>query len=246
MKEVELVPRLDMSVFIGQRIRERRLKLGLTLVDVSQKLNVSHQQLQKYEQGTSRISASSLFQISEILGVSISYFYSGYDNPIDEDQGSSESFINCDRKSALNLLIAEHDPADERLVREAVLDAKKPVNVYTLHDGNQVLDLLKNRRGISRLPRPDIIFIELSLPKINGLMLLREIKRDRNIQDIPTIIMSYGLSKKDLADCYRNYASGYIYKDCNFSRFKSQIKDAIIYWSTVCLPSTAILNLKIS
>lgn len=236
MKEVEIAPKLDMSVFIGQRIRERRLKLGLTLVDVSQKLSVSHQQLQKYEQGSSRISANSLFQISEILGVSINYFYNGYD-PIEEDPRSSESFINCDRKNALNLLIAEHDPADERIIREAILDAHKPVNIYTLHDGDQVLDLLKNRRGISRLPRPDIIFIELTLPKINGLLLLREIKRDRNIQNIPVIIMAYGLNKKDLADCYRNHASGYIHKDCNFSKFKSQIKDAIIYWSTVCLPN---------
>lgn len=237
MKETETAQKLDnMSLFIGQRIRERRLKLGLTLVDVSQKLNISHQQLQKYEQGISRISANSLFQISEILGVSITYFYSGYD-AIDEDQGSSESFINSDRKSALNVLIAEADPADERLIREAILDANKPVNIYTLHDGEQVLDLLKNRRGISRLPRPDIIFIELTLPKINGLTLLREIKRDRNIQDIPIIIMSYGLNKKDITDCYRNHASGYVHKDCNFSRFKSQIKDAITYWATICLPS---------
>ena len=197
MTEIETTPKLGVNVFIGQKIRERRLKLGLTLVDVSQNLGVSHQQLQKYEQGSSRISAATLLQISEILKVSVTYFYNGYD----------------------------------------ILDAGKPVNIYTLHDGEQVLDLLRNRRGMSRLPRPDIIFIELVLPKINGLQLLREVKRDRSIQDIPIVVMSYGLHKKDLTDCYKNYASGYIHKDCNFSRFKSQIKDSINYWSTVCLPN---------
>ncbi len=236
MSEIETTAKLDMNVFIGQRIRERRLKLGLTLVDVSQKLRVSHQQLQKYEQGSSRISATTLFQISEILKVSVTYFYSGYDNS-NEDLNPSESLLNCDRKNPLNVLIAEHDPADERLVREALLDTGKPVNIYTLHDGDQVLDFLKNRRGISRLPRPDIIFIELVLPKVNGLQLLREIKRDRNIQDIPVIIMSYSLNKKDLADCYQTHASGYIHKDCNLSGFRAQIKDSINYWSTVCLPN---------
>ena len=236
MTEIATTPKLDMNVFIGQRVRERRLKLGLTLVDVSQNLGVSHQQLQKYEQGSSRISAATLLQISEILKVSVTYFYNGYDT-IEEDQGSSESFLNCDRKNSLNVLIAEPDPADERLIREAILDAGKPVNIYTLHDGEQVLDLLRNRRGMSRLPRPDIIFIELVLPKINGLQLLREVKRDRSIQDIHIVVMSYGLHKKDLTDCYKNYASGYIHKDCNFSRFKSQIKDSINYWSTVCLPN---------
>jgi CheY-like chemotaxis protein len=205
-------------------------------VDVSQNLGVSHQQLQKYEQGSSRIAAVTLLQISKILRVSVNYFYNGYDT-IEEAQGSSESLLNCDRKNSLNVLIAESDPADERLIREAIHDAGKPVNIYTLRDGEQVLDLLKKRRGMSRLPRPDIIFIELALPKVNGLQLLREIKRDRNIQDIPIIVMSYGLQKKDLTDCYKNHAGGYIHKDCTFSRFKSQIKDSINYWSTVCLPN---------
>ncbi len=236
MIKIETSPKLDMNVFIGKKIRDRRIKLGLTLVDVSQKLGLSHQQLQKYEQGTSRISATILFQISEILKVSINHFYTGYDN-IEEVPNSSESFLNCVRKNSLNVLIAERDPADEQLIREAIHDSGKPVNIYTIHDGEQVLDLLKNRRGISRLPRPDIIFIESTLPKIDGVQVLQAIKRDRSLQDIPVILMSYTLLKKNLMDCYKNYASGYIHKDCNFSKFKLQIKESINYWSNICLPN---------
>lgn len=68
----------DLDNYIGRRLREKRQKLRLTLTDLAEKLGVSHQQIQKYEQAQSRIAAITLYQLGEILGVEPSYFFQGY------------------------------------------------------------------------------------------------------------------------------------------------------------------------
>jgi hypothetical protein len=230
-----MISERDIGLFIGSRVRERRLKLGWTLENVCEKLSVSHQQLQKYERGKTRVSASGLLKISKILGVSIDYFYNGYDK-FQPKQRPQDFVDGSSRQNPLNLLVVENDSADMMLIHKAILDANELVNIYVLNSGIQTLDLLKKRNLTDRFPRPDLIFMEFSLPQINGFQVLREIKRDRDIQDIPIVIFSNSLDKKDLVKCYKNYAGGYILKVFDSREFQSQIKNALVYWSTVFLP----------
>jgi CheY-like chemotaxis protein/DNA-binding XRE family transcriptional regulator len=222
------------DVFVGARVRERRQKLEWTLLDLSQKLNMSHQQIQKYEQGATRVSAGTLFDLSEILGVSINYFYEGYGERLDLPR---ESSILSNRKSPLKIILVENDPSDEMLIREAISEAHKISTVHVFHSGEQVLDFLKNKTGSNRFPRPDVIFMNLTLPHTDGLSVLRKIKKDRTLQDIPVIVLSNSINKKDLIESYKNFASGYIKKSFDFKEFKTQVKDSINYWSTICLPN---------
>ncbi|MDC0349105.1 response regulator [Alphaproteobacteria bacterium] len=222
------------DVFVGARIRERRQKLEWTLLDLAQKLNISHQQVQKYEQGATRVSAGTLFELSETLGVFINYFYEGYG---DELGLPKQEVILSSRKSPLKIALVENDPSDEMLIREAISEAHRLSSVHVFHTGEQVLDFLKNKTGSNRLPRPDVIFMNLSLPHSDGLSILRKIKKDRTVQDIPIVVLSNSINKKDLVESYRNFASGYIKKSFDFKEFKTQVKDSINYWSTICLPN---------
>lgn len=223
------------DIFIGSRVRERRQKLEWTLMDLGNKLGVSHQQIQKYEQGITRITAAVLFELSELFGVSINYFYEGYEDPDTEE--TLDKTISVVRKSPLRIILVEDDPSDEMLVREAILDADRPSYIHVLHNGRQLLDFLKNKTGSNRFPRPDIIFMNLTLPLLDGISVLKEIKRNRSLQDIPIIVLSNSVDKKDLIESYRSFASGYIKKTFDHKQFKSQISDSITYWSNICLPN---------
>ncbi len=162
------------DIFIGSRVRERRQKLEWTLIDLGNRLGVSHQQIQKYEHGITRITAGILFELSEIFGVSINYFYDGYEEP--NTQEALDKKISVVRHSPLKILLVEDDPTDEMLIRSAILNSDRPFNIHVLHNGRQLIDFLKNKTGSNRFPRPDIIFMNLSLPFLSGLSALKEIK----------------------------------------------------------------------
>ncbi len=233
-------PRQNVNAFIGKRLKSRRVKLGLTLSDLSERLGISHQQIQKYEQGITRVSASFLFEASEILGVPINYFYEGYEN-LGEKYSFLGDRIDLKVEKPFNLWLVENDPADMLLLRETILESHPSVNVYSLHDEEQTLNILRDRDGGGLFPRPDLIFMSILFHKPHPLQTLREIKRDRNLQDIPVIILSNSLNIQNMMDAYKNYASGYIFKDHDQS-FKCRIEVSLSYWFSMCLPRMACQN----
>ncbi len=83
------------DIHVGQRVRFKRKMMGLTQTDLAQKVSLTFQQIQKYEKGENRISASKLFQISQILGTNVSFFFEGYS----DEQSNSEEVVLDDKKS---------------------------------------------------------------------------------------------------------------------------------------------------
>ncbi|MBL0941477.1 MAG: response regulator [Alphaproteobacteria bacterium] len=220
--------------FIGQKLRAYRSKLGWTLNDLAEKLEVSYQQVHKYEQGQTKIPASSLYRLSKIFSASPNCFFEGFNpdahpNALQEDSDT----IKFQDTKKISILLVEDDSSDEFLFRKALEESEHPYNLFTLHDGEQALEFLRRKRILTGFPRPDIVVLDLSLPKMNGHSLLRAIKQDREIQDIPVIILTSSLSKKDMMNVYRNYASGYICKSFDFKTFKKNILIALHYWTQV-------------
>lgn len=223
--------------FLGNRIRERRHKLNWTLANLGEKLGISHQQVQKYEHGVVHISAARIYKLAHILGVSPGYFYEGFAEYIGVNNDAEESDVLISKRSLpLSILIIDSDPLDELYTREALKDCGLDLDFHVLHNGGQVLDLLKNKNSTRVFPRPDVIFMELDLPQVKGMQILTDIKRDRGLRDIPIIILSNSLSKKNMVESYKNYASGYILKSFEFEKFKSQLHATVKYWSCICLP----------
>ncbi len=240
MQSAEMQKLLDQ--YIGRRLREKRQKRGLTLSDMADKLAVSHQQIQKYEQAQSRISAYTLFQLSEILGVDPGYFYHGYESyyrRLEKAQLNGEMIVH-DRESVFNVLIVEDNAADELLTRRAFKCCSITTNLLVLHDAYSTIDFLRNKITNVDFPRPDLILLDLNLPKNDGVSILREIKRDREINDIPVVILTNSLSYNDMLSCYKNNASGFICKSFEFDVFQRHVESCLTYWSkTVVLPNRA-------
>lgn len=237
--KLEIVPEINpIDEYVGSRVRERRQKLGWTLVDLAEKLGVSHQQIQKYEQGVTRISASILFQLSQIFKTSQDYFFEGY-NPVHGLKSLTGGTIDLNTKREINIVLVEDDPADELLARKALEECNFKVNIHALHDGEQAIQFLRREQGRSNsFPRPDLILLDLNIPKRDGHMVLREIRRDRDIQDIPVVILTNSINREEMISVYKNAASGYVCKSFDYETFKHHMRNIINYWGeTAILPN---------
>ncbi len=231
---------MQLNIFIGKRLREKRRKLGLTLAQVGESLGVSHQQIQKYEQGQTRASAAILHQIAQMYGVNLQFFVQGYVSLYMRHEKRASNVIFHDPNKTLHVLLVEDDPADEFMLRSSLESTNHKINVFSVHDGAQALNFLRYKTMNVDFPRPDFILLDLSIPKRDGLHVLKEIKRDREIQVIPVIVLTNGINAQEMDTVYRNHAAGYISKTSDYQTFQDKITTLISYWSTVAvLPGTA-------
>lgn len=220
--------------FLGQKLNDFRNKVGWTLSDLGEKIGVSHQQIHKYEQGTTKLSANTLHKLSQLFNTCPNSFFEGFS----ESKNTNNDELSLNKKNKLNILLIEDNPADEFLVRKILNNSEYESNIFCLHDGQEVMDFLRKKLNITPFPRPDIILLDLNLPNVNGQSILRSLKQDRDLQDIPVLVITNSLSKKDMETSYKNYASGYMTKSFDFNTFQDNLLTAIKYWTkTVILPS---------
>jgi CheY-like chemotaxis protein/DNA-binding XRE family transcriptional regulator len=216
---------------IGRQLQKRRKKVGLSLENLAAKIDISHQQLHKYEKAANSIPADKLYYLSVILGVPFSYFFEGFVEHKANAAGSKQG-------EALNILVVEDDPGDAVLVREALKQCEKENNVYLLHDGREALNYLNNRSADGD-PLPDLVFLDLNIPSLEGFSLLQEIKKKSSLSHIPVIIMTSSLDDEDVARSYKNQASGMLRKTGDREEFNKHIASLVDCWSTaMTLPTS--------
>lgn len=224
--------------FVGQRIRERRQALKLSQVQLAEMMGFSYQQMQKYESGTSQASVSRLLQFAEILGVPASYFYDGAKLDCGIGKAIPSDVIQRTRSTPLNVLLVEDNPADVLLFRKALSACSEQVELYIIHKPETVGDYLQNYETKYGKSTPELIILDLSLPKITGLQLLKSIKNNSATQELPVIILTNSISKKEMQEAYRNGASGFVQKSVDMEVYMDTIETAMRYWSkAVALPT---------
>ncbi len=222
--------------YIGKQLREKRQKRGFTLAVVASQIGLSYQQVQKYEQAQSKVSASTLYKLAKLYGINIAHFLDGM--PFPELFKDKQIIPQVSENKTLNILIVEDNPGDEAIIRKA-LSPFDNLNILCVHDGIQTMEFLRYKTLRPDFPRPNLIFLDIYLPRRDGLTILKEIKRDRDIQDIPVIILTNSVNSELMASSYKNGASGYICKSFDFLLFKENISDCVRYWAkTVVLPTT--------
>jgi CheY-like chemotaxis protein/DNA-binding XRE family transcriptional regulator len=230
-----------LDTYIGNRLREKRHKMNMTLTDVAQKLGLSAQQIQKYEKAQTRIPATTLFELGEMLGCDASYFFKDFAEFNKKNNNNcTNGNIVIDTHVALNILMIEDDPGDVLLMQRAFNHCSIKVNLLTIQDGVAALEFLRHNSVSIEFPRPDIVLMDLNIPKREGLSVLREIKRDREICDIPVIVITNSINYNEMLQCYKSHASGYICKPFNNETLNTSINTLVHYWAeTVILPNRA-------
>lgn len=135
-------------------------------------------------------------------------------------------------KSAVILLV-EDDPGDQELTRRALEDGDITHELYIVEDGEEALDYLFRRgryRGSSGCPRPDLILLDLNLPKVNGRQVLEQLQNDANLRHIPVVILTTSQQEKDIQQCYGGGASSYIVKPVGIDDFIRVVHCIDEYW----------------
>lgn len=138
----------------------------------------------------------------------------------------------------VEILLVEDNPADVRLVREALKESKIINNLSVVEDGVEAMDFLRKKGKYASSPRPNMILLDLNLPRKNGREVLSEIKSDEKLKRIPVVIMTVSDDEKDIMLTYNSHANCYIKKPLNFDQFNQVVHSIENFWFTiVCLPN---------
>ncbi len=227
----------SIDAYVGHKLRTFREKIGLTLNDCAKKAGVSHQQIHKYELGQTKIPTGMLYLFCQLFSVTPNCFFEGYEceNPDMSVQGNDiTSFRSIDK---INILLVEDSSEDQFLIRKALEEYDFKINLFCIHDGEEFLNIVKRRTHITTIPLPDLIFIDLNMPKMDGLETLKCIKQSKDLRHIPVLMLTGSISIKDVMNSYKNHASGYIRKSFEYETLKKHIHLAISYWTEgVVLP----------
>jgi CheY-like chemotaxis protein len=137
----------------------------------------------------------------------------------------------------IDLLLVEDNPGDVRLTREALREAPVPVNLCVASDGVEALDFVYRRGKYKNAPRPDLILLDLNLPRKNGPEVLAEIKTDPDLKRIPVLIMTTSQEPRDVDTAYSLNANCYITKPITLDEFMNVVQSIETFWlKTAVLP----------
>jgi CheY-like chemotaxis protein len=133
----------------------------------------------------------------------------------------------------INILLVEDDPAHAEIVRRNLADFRVGNRIIHVEDGQAALDYLFREGPYTdpqANPRPDLILLDLRLPKVDGLEVLRRIKEDAELKPIPTVVLTTSAAEKDMVQAYENGAGSYLLKPVDFEKFTKLMKVFGFYW----------------
>jgi CheY-like chemotaxis protein len=125
---------------------------------------------------------------------------------------------------AIEILLVEDDPGDELITREAFEHNKLKNNLHVAHDGEEGLDFLYKRGAYADAPRPDLILLDLNLPKYDGRQLLEKVKSDPDLSRIPIVVLTTSSAEEDILRSYELHANAYVTKPVDLDQFINAVR----------------------
>jgi len=133
----------------------------------------------------------------------------------------------------IQMLLVEDNPGDVRLTRESLRDAKVMVNLHVVGDGVEAMAFLRKEGKHANAPRPDLVLLDLNLPKKDGREVLAEMKQDPDLRRIPVVILTISNGQEDILKSYNLHANAYVTKPLNLEQFAKIVKAIEDFWFTV-------------
>ena len=130
----------------------------------------------------------------------------------------------------IEILLVEDSPSDTDLTIEALKDFKVRNNVSVVEDGVQALQFLRREAPYAEAPRPDMIMLDLNLPRKDGREVLAEIKADENLKTIPIVVLTTSRAEQDVLRAYQLNANCYINKPVDFNQFLDVVRSIESFW----------------
>jgi two-component system response regulator len=131
------------------------------------------------------------------------------------------------------LLLVEDNPGDIRLTKEALKETKLLLNLHVVKDGVEAMAFLRQEGKYEAVPRPDLILLDLNLPKQDGREVLAEIKADEGLKSIPVVILTTSRNEEDLFKAYDLHANAYVTKPLDLEQFLHIVSKIEEFWLTI-------------
>jgi CheY-like chemotaxis protein len=137
------------------------------------------------------------------------------------------------KATPVEILLVEDNPGDVRLTKEALKEGKVYSNLHWAKDGVEALEFLRRQGKFADVPRPDIILLDLNLPKKDGREVLSEIKNDDDLKRIPVVILTTSKAEEDVLRSYQLHANCYVTKPVDLDKFIVVVQSIDKFWLTV-------------
>lgn len=141
---------------------------------------------------------------------------------------ANNNFVN-----PIEILLIEDSPADVRLTREALKEEKMHMNLHVAGDGVEAMQFLRREGKFAEAVRPDLILLDLNLPKKDGREVLKEVKADESLKRIPVVILTMSKAEEDVLKTYNLHANCFITKPLDLNQFSKVVKSIKEFWLTV-------------
>ena len=137
-----------------------------------------------------------------------------------------------DNGMPIQVLLVEDSPGDVRLTQEAFREANVAIQVHIASDGVEAMEFLRQQGRHAQSPRPDLILLDLNLPRMDGREVLAAIKADDELKSIPTVILTTSEAEADIVRSYRLQANSYLTKPVQLDAFEGLVKSINDFWLT--------------
>lgn len=132
----------------------------------------------------------------------------------------------------IEILLVEDNPGDVRLTREAFTESSMENNLTVVYDGAAALDYLERKGQYQDAPTPDLVLLDLNLPKISGHEVLKRIKSSETLKTIPVLALTTSQGRSDIEKCYKHHVNCYLVKPMSYEPFMDVIRSIEDFWLT--------------
>lgn len=139
----------------------------------------------------------------------------------------------------LRILVVDDDDADALMIDEALASLTSPVTISRVSDGQQALDYLRNAAGYRGAERPDVILLDLNMPRKDGRETLTEIKSDDALKAIPVVVLTTSAADVDIVSSYQHRANAYVTKPLDFDEFQAAVRGIERFYREVAVLPTS-------
>ena len=139
----------------------------------------------------------------------------------------------------IEILLVEDSLADARLTKRALMKGNVAINLHVVRDGVEAMAFVQRRELYAAAPRPDLILLDLNLPRKDGRAVLAEIKSDQRLRTIPVVVLTTSVAPDDIATCYQLHANCFLVKPVDLKSFTATILAIEEFWLTRTMLPTA-------
>lgn len=223
----------------ARAVKSQRDRLGLSQEKLAERANLHRTYISDVERGARNLSLESISRLARALDTSISALFAG---PESRETATVGDISSKPCKELVDILLVEDNPDDVEMTLHAFKKAKFNNRILVVRDGTAALDYLFCKGAFAGSPRNErlrVILLDLNLPDINGLDVLRRIKADERTRKIPVVVLTASRMDNDFNECQRLGASTYIVKPVDFQRLSMVTPQLDLSWELVRTARTA-------